>query len=82
MAYSGRAGSTHVDVTINERHRTLLSISAKYLTESLDMISKAYPMELIAQQLRRSLDCLGEVVGKTSTEDLLDKIFSTFCIGK
>jgi tRNA U34 5-carboxymethylaminomethyl modifying GTPase MnmE/TrmE len=28
------------------------------------------------------LDCLGEVIGKTSTEDILERIFATFCIGK
>jgi tRNA modification GTPase len=40
------------------------------------------PPEFIAVDLRSSLDAIGEIVGKTTTEDLLDRIFSQFCIGK
>jgi tRNA modification GTPase len=40
------------------------------------------PPELLALELRRALDQLGEMVGTTYSEDLLDRIFSRFCIGK
>jgi tRNA modification GTPase len=39
-------------------------------------------LELVALELRVAVNALGEVVGKTTTEDLLDAIFSTFCLGK
>jgi tRNA modification GTPase len=38
--------------------------------------------ELIAVELRRGLDALGEIAGVIYTDDLLDRIFSRFCIGK
>jgi len=38
--------------------------------------------EFIAVDLREALEWLGEIVGLNYTEDLLDKIFSEFCIGK
>jgi tRNA modification GTPase len=38
--------------------------------------------ELVATDLRESIDCLGEITGETTTEDILDRIFSDFCIGK
>ena len=38
--------------------------------------------ELIAVELREVLDCLGEIVGEVYTDDILDRIFSRFCIGK
>ena len=38
--------------------------------------------ELVAIDLRSALDCLGEIIGATTTEDLLDGIFNRFCIGK
>ena len=82
MAYSGKVGSTHVDVAINERHKASLASATKYLTESLLVFRASEPLEIVSQQLRRSLDCLGEVIGKTSTEDILERIFATFCIGK
>jgi tRNA modification GTPase len=39
-------------------------------------------LELVAMDLRIAANAVGEIVGKTTTEDLLDSIFSTFCIGK
>ena len=39
-------------------------------------------LELIAMDLRLALSALGEVVGETTTENLLDTIFSQFCLGK
>jgi tRNA modification GTPase len=82
IAYSGKVGNAHVDVAINERHKALLEAANKYLTASLHEFRSAKPLEVVSQQLRRSLDCLGEVVGKISTDDILERIFATFCIGK
>jgi len=39
-------------------------------------------LELVAMDLRIAANAVGEIVGKTTTEDLLDSIFSAFCIGK
>lgn len=82
MAYSGEVGSTAVDVVINERHKLSLDLANKLLTGALHDLRTLEPLEIISQQLRRSLDCLGEVIGKTSTDDILERIFATFCIGK
>jgi tRNA modification GTPase len=82
LAYSGKVGTTDVDVAINERQNALLEISKKYLTECIDIFSTKQSLEIVAQQLRRSLNTIGEITGKTATEDVLSKIFSTFCIGK
>lgn len=70
------------DVAVNERHTRLLSDSLIALMSALSEISKPSPPEIVAQQLRVATHAIGEIVGKTTTEDLLDKIFSTFCIGK
>jgi len=82
LAYSGKVGTTDVDVAINERQNALLEVSKKTLTESIDIFNSRQPLEIVAQQLRRSLNAIGEITGKTATEDVLSKIFSTFCIGK
>ena len=82
IAYSGNIGTAHVDVAINERHKALLESAQKSLTDALLEFHAAKPLEMVSQQLHRSLDCLGEIVGKTSTDDILERIFATFCIGK
>jgi tRNA modification GTPase len=40
------------------------------------------PPEILALELRTALDELGELVGAVYTDDLLDRVFSRFCIGK
>ena len=39
-------------------------------------------LELVALDLRIAVNAVGEIVGKTTTDDLLDSIFSQFCLGK
>jgi tRNA modification GTPase len=39
-------------------------------------------MELVASEMRRGLDALGELGGEMTADDVIGKIFSTFCIGK
>ncbi len=53
-----------------------------HIEQALAIVSHAEPMELLALELRLALDQLGQMVGTVYTEDLLDRIFSQFCIGK
>lgn len=82
LAYSGTVGIADVDVAINARHTASLERAYKYLTEIRHLLKATEPLEIVSQRLRMSLDCIGEIIGKTSTDDILDRIFSTFCIGK
>jgi len=52
--------------------RTLLTLEALRANQTL---------ELVALDLRIAVNAVGEIVGQTTTEDLLDKIFSQFCLG-
>lgn len=64
-----------------ERHRTALSRAAEALESGLAELVTGGP-ELLAGGLRRALSALGEVTGETATEELLDRIFARFCLGK
>ena len=48
----------------------------------IESLENGMPPDLVAVDLRISLDGLGDIVGKTTTEDILDRIFSQFCVGK
>jgi tRNA modification GTPase len=50
--------------------------------QAADALRRCATLELVAMDLRIAANAVGEIVGKTTTEDLLDSIFSTFCIGK
>lgn len=69
-------------VLTNLRHKLALEKSAELLAQASDTIRKDLSPELPALDIRESLDCLGEIVGITTTEDILNEIFSNFCIGK
>ena len=57
----------------------------KALTASRDVVEgfkRGRPAELVAVDLKEALDALGEIIGMTTTDEILDQIFSRFCIGK
>lgn len=60
------------------RHRELLEKSLKCLEESLNGL----PLELMCEELRQAALALGKITGVIQVDDVLDKIFSSFCIGK
>jgi tRNA modification GTPase len=70
------------DVAINARHQDCVRRSLDFLVEACSALREGVPAEFVAEELRASLAALGEVVGRTDNEDLLGRIFSTFCIGK
>lgn len=64
------------------RHRRCLERTAESLNRALELRGEERLEECLAVELREALDALGEIVGETVTEDVLDEIFSKFCIGK
>ena len=69
-------------VVTNIRHKTALDKTSSSLGRALGLFLADQPLEFFSIELRDALDSLGEITGTVTTEDILDKIFSTFCIGK
>jgi tRNA modification GTPase len=67
---------------INQRHKTALKQARESLDKSLVSVQSGLSPEFTAMDLRGALDSLGLIVGATYTEDILERIFSEFCIGK
>ncbi|MCS7203777.1 MAG: tRNA uridine-5-carboxymethylaminomethyl(34) synthesis GTPase MnmE [Thermodesulfovibrio sp.] len=64
------------------RHKIALEGALKALENAEESFIKKEPLEIVAMFLHEGLNSLGEIVGAVTTEDLLDIIFSEFCIGK
>ena len=64
------------------RHKDALLRAKKGLSLALNSVRKKMRPEFVALDVKVALDSIGEVVGKTVTDDILNKIFSEFCIGK
>ena len=73
-------GSGEVGLIGRVRHRELLRETAELLRCSMAAIDKGE--EFVAEDLRAAADCLGRLLGRVDVEDVLDKIFRDFCIGK
>ena len=69
-------------IITNIRHKSALEKTKKSIENIFETIDMGYPMDLIAVDLNDALDSLSEVTGEISSEDLLDHIFSNFCVGK
>ncbi|MBC8465659.1 tRNA uridine-5-carboxymethylaminomethyl(34) synthesis GTPase MnmE [bacterium] len=65
-----------------ERHYRCLLGLIDNLKEAKKLISEEYPQEIVAEELREGLHYLDELTGKSWTKDILETIFSKFCIGK
>ena len=69
-------------VITNVRHKSALEKTNGALLNIIETIDKGFPMDLMAVDIKDALDSLSEVTGEISSEDLLDHIFSNFCVGK
>lgn len=69
-------------VVTNIRHKTALEKTSAALQKALGLLSSDQPLEFISIELRDALDSLGEITGTVTTEEILERIFSAFCIGK
>ncbi len=67
---------------INQRHQTALKQAKDSLEKALVSAQSGLSPEFTAMDLRGGLDSLGLIIGATYTEDILERIFSEFCIGK
>ena len=67
---------------INARHQGCLKRASSSLEAAMALLGAGDPPELVAVELRSTLGAVGEVVGEAGTEEILGKIFSSFCIGK
>lgn len=71
--------SPNINTTItNERYRNELEKALEYL----EFFNFDLPIEINAENIRMSADCIGRITGKINSDEILDNIFSKFCIGK
>ena len=69
-------------VVTNARQARALEQTRDWLTRALEAVDQGLTEELVLEDLRAAMRELGTIGGEFSTEELYDRIFSTFCIGK
>jgi tRNA modification GTPase len=80
--WAGEIGAEMLEAMINSRHEDALRRGRVAIERAASALEANLGLELAALDLRIAANAVGEIVGKTTTEDLLDAIFSQFCLGK
>ena len=80
--WTGASRADAGSLVTNVRHKQALERAAQHVQAGRAAIASGLSEEYVAEDLRDALDALGEIVGLTLPEDVIDRIFATFCIGK
>lgn len=78
----GNSGELDSLAAINTRHRYALQQALDYLAAARAGLLGGLSPELMDIDLRAALDALGSISGRVDTEDILTRVFATFCLGK
>jgi tRNA modification GTPase len=77
-----RLESEECILVTNLRHATALERALQGVEQASQSVESGYAGELIAMDLRAAADALGEVTGAITTDEILERIFAEFCVGK
>ncbi|HWP95600.1 MAG TPA: tRNA uridine-5-carboxymethylaminomethyl(34) synthesis GTPase MnmE [Syntrophomonadaceae bacterium] len=81
MALSGSIGSEQWEIMLNLRQKSALLRAHTSLQNSMENLGKV-PLDCLAVDIWEALDSLGEISGKNMKDEVIDRIFHDFCIGK
>ncbi len=82
LVLAGKTVQGESALVTSARHSEALRRTVEHLRASLIPLQQGLPLDFVSIDLRAAYDALGEVTGETASEDLLERIFSEFCIGK
>ena len=82
LASSGVMHGEHDIIITNRRHQQALQEAASDLDRARDSLDQGTAKEFIALDLREAVNTLAEITGEVTSEEILNAIFSRFCIGK
>src|SRR5690625_1259112 len=66
----------------NVRHIQLLNQAKKTLEDAMDALEMEMPLDVVQIDVTRTWELLGEIIGDTASDALIDQLFSQFCLGK
>lgn len=78
----GEISTNDMTYLSNARSITLLKKSLNNINDAINEINNNNPIDIVELSLKESWNNLGEVIGETYTDELLDELFSRFCLGK
>ncbi|NGQ96076.1 tRNA uridine-5-carboxymethylaminomethyl(34) synthesis GTPase MnmE [Brevibacillus sp. SYP-B805] len=80
--FSGRVQQEDLTYVSNARHIELLRLAEQAVSDAIAAIDMQVPVDMVQIDIKKAWELLGEVIGESVGEDLIDQIFSQFCLGK
>ena len=78
----GKINAKEMNIITNERHLKMLKNASMNLGEAIDMLSNGEPMEVAELSAHYAYDSLGKIIGEEVGDEILNTVFSKFCLGK
>ncbi|WP_293657925.1 tRNA uridine-5-carboxymethylaminomethyl(34) synthesis GTPase MnmE [Anaeromicrobium sp.] len=82
MVYEGKVQRNEDSLVTNARHKRALEVGKTSMEEGIEAIRSGLALDFVEVDIKDCWESLGEITGDTTSEDMLDRIFSSFCIGK
>ncbi|WP_316959847.1 tRNA uridine-5-carboxymethylaminomethyl(34) synthesis GTPase MnmE [Staphylococcus felis] len=82
LFFGGDIQSQDMTYVSNSRHISLLKQAQQAIQDVIDAAEMGVPMDMIQIDLTRTWELLGEIIGESASEELIDQLFSQFCLGK
>lgn len=77
-----KISNENMEYLFNSRSIGLLKNSYDKINEAISEINKGYPIDIVELDIKSAWEVLGEIIGETYTDELIDNIFDRFCLGK
>src|SRR5699024_4752695 len=80
--FAGDIESADLTYVSNVRHIQLLKQAIQALEDAMNSLEMGMPLDIVQIDVTRSWEFLGEIIGDTASDSLIDQLFSQFCLGK
>lgn len=82
LFFGGEVQIQDMTYVSNSRHISLLKQARQTIQDAIDAAESGVPMDMVQIDLTRTWEILGEIIGETASDELIDQLFSQFCLGK
>lgn len=82
LFFQGQIGESDMTFVSNARHIALLNLALQSIEEAVASAGDGVPIDLVQIDMKKAWDYLGEIIGESVQEDLINQLFSQFCLGK
>ena len=82
LFFGGEVQNQDMTYVSNSRHISLLKQARQSIQDAIDAAESGIPMDMVQIDLTRTWEILGEISGESASDELIDQLFSQFCLGK